>query len=289
MQQFKLTISNHAGEQQQLTWQLLDHTIVNKWRRIMNLSKPVDLNCQYDWWGVGYAQEHLDSIWARMQTIVQHINLYENAGVDESLLQDRSRSTLNTLHKEFHLLAENVVSSAEVNQLNYLVHNAETCINNITHGLNYGSFNTMLNNFYREPLEEQDFELFDCYSPVVGDLTVGYSTIGKNLVSCYFDKDMEIIQTGMVRPKIEMSTEIRVLLGSQDASKVAGEGARIKEQYYNWCDENQVLEKYGYDCRAPLHTGGVCVLGKAVNFDPAELNEWAINSNSIQFVSWDFE
>lgn len=284
---FELLLENQSGEQRLLDWQLVDHALSAKWVDLMIAGRADNPNSIWDWWGVGYSQEHLDSIWSKIKQIVLHLNSIEQANIDERLLSGITRDNLNELHKQFHLLAEHATdASNEVNQLNYLVHLAESCVQNVKFNSKEGSFTTRFNNYNSVPLTEEDYTLFDRYITLPGELTLGYSTIGKNLLHCYGDNDLRAVKEGLVRPKLTLTTEVRPLLGinKRAGSDIEASNRGNRAKFYKWCEDNGVGEYYDY--RSPMHSAGQCVIGHAVTFDPAEINEWAIASTSVKLVNW---
>ena len=282
---FIIILENNLGERQQLSWELLDNPLIRRWVNLMNAHRAETFHSQWDWWALGYSQEHLDNVWAEMRTLVALINNKDNAGVSDSLIESCTRENLNALHKQFHLLAENNNPSKEIHRLNYLVHIAENCIGNLASKTDFGFMVNRFNNYHNEPLAEDDYQYFDSYVVRPGDLAMSYSTIGKNLRNCAQDNDLEVIKQGMVRPKITLTSEIYAMFGTANNTYQSSE--TVKSKYFKWCDDNNI-ESYGYNCRDPIHTGGYCILGRMTDFDHREFTNWAITSDSVIVVDWQF-
>lgn len=280
---FIVTLENSVGEKRQLNWHLLDNPLIRRWIDLMRNHRAETFHSQWDWWALGYSREHLDTVWSEMQDLVTLINKKDNAGINVLLIQSCTRENLNELHKQFHLLAENNNPSKEIHRLNYLVHIAENCVSNLSSGTDFGFMVSRFNNYYVEPLTNDDYQYFDSYIIQPGDLSMGYSTIGKNLRHCADNDDLEVIKQGMVRPKITLTSEIHAVFGS------AGKGQRteetVKNNYFKWCDDNNV-ESYGYNYREPVHTGGYCILGRMTDFDHREFTNWVITSDRVIVVDW---
>lgn len=283
---FIVTLENSAGERKQLSWNLRNSPLAKKWINLMQSNKVEPPNSRYDWINVGYLPKHLNAIWEEMITIVQKLNRDHSANIDNTLLSAPCQENLNKLHQKFHLLAEGNNNAAnEISRLNYLVHIAENCSKNIRLNTDSGYMILKFNIFHTDLLEPEDFNEFNEYDEQVGDLAMGYSTIGKNLFHCYIDNDIAVIEQGLVRPKITLSSEVRITTGTASIKNLQT-GSQRRDSYYNWCDTNQIKEKYGYDCRDPKHSGGQFIIGKPSNFDPAELNEWAINNKHVKVAGW---
>ena len=280
---FEVDLEDCNGAIRTLAWTLFDTPIVNKWTTIMSTRKEGPVWSKFDWANVGYSQEHLDKSWNRIVEVCQILNQSKSAGINEEWLVDYSRDNLNELHKAFHLLSENKPDDPLVREINYKVHTVENCIKNLTNNTARGYISLMFNIYQFVPLEENDFQYFDEYLVRPGQLAVGYQTVGKNLFHCAMDNDRKVLDEGMLRPKVNLGTEVKIVVGT--VSKFSSSSG-TRNMYYKWCDENNILETYGLDCRQPLHTGGEAVLGDALNFDPIELNDWAINNGPIRAVDW---
>lgn len=291
MKQFSLTIESQQSKiTRNLTFRLNDNPVTHKWIKLITDNKVADCASRYDWVAAGYSVEHLTAVWEDMSTVVKMLNAKKLASINEMFLKEMTQTNLNELHQIFHVEHEKVSVGSEgdpyLSKLNYDVHIAELCMSNIKRKTRLGYLVTRFNQFEYIDLVASDYQYFNNYGIYPGDLNISFGTLGKNLFHCAMDNDISVIENGLVRPKITLNSEIQIVVGQVENK--AGQSERIKNMYYAWCNNNQVLEKYGYDCQLPLHTGGNCTIGTA-NFDPAELNDWLIANRDIKFVSWQFD
>lgn len=279
-----ITLCNKHNENKILQWSIMDTNIATRWAKLVKSTPRHNDNyhSDFDWWMAGYTQEHFDKIVNSMATICARLNAEKNFNIPPEWFENVNRESLNQLHLKFHELAETIPNDPEINQLNYIVHNAESCLLNMQCNQKFSNLILNLNVFAQETLTESDYLEFDAYSVTPGSLLLSYDTIGKNLYHCYRDNDIDLIRTGMVRPKLNLTSAISCYIsGSIDNREPA--------RYYNWCQDNDILSKYGYDCHLPLHTGGCCVIGTPIDWDSDTLTEWLLSSTDVHVHQWIIE
>ena len=281
----KLTVTlRSTSETKTLQWRIGDSNLAQRWANLVKTSPRQNQNyhSDFDWWMAGYTQEHLNKIVKQMATICAKLNAEKGFDIPPDWFLNVNRDTLNKLHLEFHELAERTPNDSAINQLNYIVHNAESCLLNMQWKQKFSNLILNLNVFAQEPLTAEDYLEFTEYSIAPGSLMLSYDTIGKNLYHCYKDNDVALISAGMIRPKLALTSAISCYIGGSI-------DRREPARYFKWCSDNDILGKYGYDCHAPLHSGGHCVIGTPDDWNADELTEWLLNSDGVQVQHWSFE
>jgi hypothetical protein len=279
-----ITLQNDQNENKILQWTLKDSSIACRWAKLVKSTPRQNENYHsgFDWWMAGYTQEHFDKIVASMATICARLNSEKGFDIPPEWFNNVNRESLNRLHLKFHELAENIANDPAINQLNYIVHNAESCLLNIHWKQKFSNLILNLNVFAQEPLTADDYLEFTEYSVAPGTLMLSYDTIGKNLYHCYKDNDIDLIRGGMVRPKLNLTSAIGCYIGGSI-------DLREPARYHKWCDDNDILGNYGYDSRSPLHSGGCCVIGESQDWDADGLTEWLLDSSGVHVHHWILE
>ena len=279
-----VTLHNDLGEPKILQWQIADSNIAARWANMLKVTPRRDQNYHspFDWYTVGYTQEHLDKIVAKMATICNKLNLTKEFDIPSSWFENLTRESLNQLHLKFHTMAEDVPSHKDVDQLNYIVHNAEACMSNMQWKQKFGNLVMNFNVFDSDELTDAEYLEFNNYMVTPGALILSYDTIGKNLYHCHMDNDLELVKNQMVRPKLTLTPAINCYItGSEDNRQPA--------KYHKWCTDNNVLALYGYDSHSPLHSGGCCVIGTPVNWNADDLTEWLLSSTEVHAHHWELQ
>lgn len=110
---------------------------------------------------------------------------------------------------------------------------------------------TLAHEEIKTPLEDIDYENF--VFPTAGDLSLDYSTIGKDLYSCYITNDLELIKKNEVKPQKFLTEFIFLQFDTlNNATKF--------NNFYKWCEQNEV-DKY-IDYKLPVHRPGRHILGR---------------------------
>lgn len=258
--------------------------MAQRWANMLKTSprRNQDYHNAFDWWIAGHTQQHLDKIVNSMATTCAKLNAEKGFDIPPEWFLNVTRESLNRLHLKFHELAEVAPNDFEINQLNYIVHSAESCINNMHYKLNSSNLFVGFNIFDHEPLTPEDYLEFTEYVIAPGALTLSYATIGKNLYHCYNDNDIDLISAGMVRPKLTLTPAANCYLNGSN-------NYREPARYFKWCEDNNILGKYGYDCHDPLHSGGCCMIGTPTGWDGNEVTEWLIDSVGVHVHHWAIE
>lgn len=279
-----ITLRNDLDETKTLQWTIGNSNLATRWAALVKSTPRRDKNyhSEFDWWMAGYTQEHFAKIVNSMAFICARLNAEKGFDIPAEWFENVDRDTLNRLHLKFHELAENIPNDPAINQLNYIVHNAESCLLNIKWNQKFSNLILNLNIFAREPLAQEDYVEFTEYSVAPGTLILSYDTIGKNLYHCYKDNDLDLISAGMVRPKLNLTSAISCYIGGSI-------DAREPARYHKWCKDNDVLARHGYDSHNPLHSGGCCVIGTPIDWDADSLTEWLLSGSSVHVHHWCLE
>lgn len=277
-------LRNSRGQYKNIQWSIRNLGIAARWANMLKTTPRQNQNyhSEFDWWMAGYTQEHFDKIVSAMSTVCARLNAEKGFDIPAHWFENISRESLNQLHLEFHELAESAPNDSDVNQLNYIVHNAESCLSNIKWNKKFSNLIVNFNVFAQEPLLDSDYLEFQHYSIPPGSLILGYDTIGKNLFHCYVDQDVDLMQRRMVRPKITLTSAVNCYINGMLETQEP-------QNYYKWCDDNSVLDAYGYDCRLPQHSGGQCIIGDPVDWDADGLTEWLLDSSGVHVHHWVLE
>jgi hypothetical protein len=279
-----VTLQNNLSETKILQWNIGNSNLAIRWANMLK-NKPRRneyYHSEFDWYMAGYTQEHFDKIVNRMSNICKKLNLTKGFDIPSSWFENLTRESLNQLHLKFHSMAEDMPSDDEINQLNYIVHTAESCMSNIHWKQKFSNLIMNFNVFDCEDLVESDYLEFTNYSVGPGTLILSYATIGKNLFHCHMDNDLELVKNHMVRPKLTLTPAVNCYIGGS-------EDRRQPARYYKWCDDNNILDQFGYDCHAPLHSGGHCIIGVPIDWDADTLTEWLVDSESIRVQYWELQ
>lgn len=278
----EIAFRNNKNERNVFRWLVNNKTITQKWLTLLR-GTPDRYHHPWDFWAVGHTSDHYEIIKNSIIEISQRLNQQHGFDIPLELCYNLTQENLNTLHLKFHEVAEKLPSSIDdLDQLNRLVHNAETTQRNLQWPGrdNYAIFT--LNSFNKQPLVLDDYLEFDADCIPAGSLTISYSTIGKSLFNCSSDNDLLLVQSNMVRPKIMLSCEVKLSLSEIDQSN-----SRAISDHYRWC-ENHNVKQFGYDPYDPIHITKECVLALPHESDIGNLYQWAIDSNMGEIVieSW---
>ncbi len=267
---FKVTLSNSKNRTYDLYYRLKNNVSVKKWIYLMQQSEEA----RADIWGLSINipmnKEEIQDILNQMMDCLTIINEEGEMRVQVPNLQfeNITQEYLNRLHETFHSYEERArergiegVTRDCLHRINVLVHQTENGMLHMREPRALRFLNFSFFPQYNIPLDLEDYENFTMERQF-GDLVMGYGTIGKNLFHCYWDNDLELVKKKMVRPQVMANPNVLSFFNAGRFTSKMEEGAYAS--FYKWCDENKV-EKYGYDCRDPLHRGGHIRLGEFLN------------------------
>jgi hypothetical protein len=209
-----------------LRYQIVNSPIADAWWNIVEGALSAS-NCHVsdNQWIQKAPSDTIDLLWGRMKTLVDELNTghYEKMPQlvmpAEFELNVNYSELLNYLHLQFHKFTDNSeqkTAYTPLSELNLIIHKIEAVLQN----------KSMACGFHLEweysptALKLVNIENMDWYQHWTldgrfGDMTLGYHTIGKNLWMCYRDNDVNLVQTGMVRPQKTISSEVNLLFGNR--------------------------------------------------------------------------
>jgi len=148
---------------------------------------------------------------------------------------------LNELHKKFHFTTESgkdVTNPKKWHELNFIIHKLES----VTSQNSYAVWNTQNNSNFVIPIPDELMHhwQFDHNNVVPAcTLYLGYYTVGKDLISCYYDNDINLIKENGVRQQEIISSEVIFNMNyrNQPASR---------EMIKDWLRKNRCLNKIDF-------------------------------------------
>mgnify|MGYP001157111004 CR=1 FL=1 len=172
-------------------------------------------------------------------------------------IENCTQEFLNQLHKTFHAYTEEAIILESKSDEEFKIlptRESLLIVNDLIHELDHleidegTSFNMVKMNFendheYEQYFSEDLYQYFNYSWGVMGDLRLGYATLGKTLHACYVENDMNVIKEKMVRPQIRITSEVYLIFDKSTEEYQKTTGAQL---YQKWCKNNNVYE-YGYD------------------------------------------
>lgn len=181
---------------------------------------------------------------------------------------------LNKIHSQFeeywsYFNVECIEKIKNLNEINFHLGNINQMVHlidtEIHHCVNENSyefyFSTHVGSEKGEIIYEQlkdiDYENFTLTTKF-GDLFLGYSTVGKSLIHCWSDQDIEIIKSKKVSPQSVMSTNIIAYFNMPEREHLS-----VLSDFYRWFDENNLSDYYNkFDKR---NSYGYLKIGELIN------------------------
>lgn len=188
------------GQTEELVFEIVDNELTRDWTSLVEYhfnkgqKYPRDLVNDYG--------ENKEPLFNELKEIAQTIGL-EYTDTFENYTQEN----LNRLHKEFHFKDEQNAHGEHkslYHRLNILIHKMER--------------NTPLVNWYTHnyidkviPVKDEHWKYFDVNNeehhkrPTI---SLSYFTIGKDLRSCFYDNDVQLVKENGIRPIQRLHTQI---------------------------------------------------------------------------------
>ena len=208
---------------------------------------------------------------ARLQNyLVELVNQAETFGIElQEVPEVITQEDLSRIHEGFHLVEEVYLADKNLDPSN-TVRECLREINNTVHALE-AKFNTHKNNYWVWQVGNTTYHkrtvinavLREQFKPTwhgnhTTDLRVGYATIGKNLLHCYTDNDVELVKQNHLRPQLSMSTE--TIWGYNIDSQNLRNGLIIKhwrnwqKDIKQWIVDNDLQNNVGAEDPIHLHS-----------------------------------
>lgn len=179
---------------------------------------------------------------------------------------DQEQEKLNQLHFFFE---SEVIKIDEFSENYDLKRHALERINNLVHFIEpnermWSDFGFVIRKglFYEDSgfvkLSPADYEYFR--NPQGGELVCDFSTIGKDLQSCYITNDIELIKNKQVKQQEYLTDYLFLLFNSSDMEQTKSID-QLREPFYKWCEENNVGDYIDY--KQPMYNPGRHILGSS--------------------------
>ncbi len=265
------------GSVKNLSFKLEDTPLTELW--IKNLEEAdrkdiVDVQC--------YFSEDFVNVDNQLESLVNIIS-EEFPDILKYWKKPLTQDQMNDLHQYFHSSVEGVAVSKEETQkalgeLNLAIHKWEMSTRSDVACVFYRLYSDIRQPL---PLELRKYWSIDIRPP--GTLTLGYYTIGKELWSCYLDNDMEVVKSGMVRPQLDVHTQVVFDLNPLYPAYLK----RSWVAFDNWCNENNTLA-YGVHSAMPIHRTAFKPVLAIAEYLPQRdhiRNMW----NSASKITWTLE
>jgi len=256
IKRYNVVVTQRTDEEYVFSYEIIPSPITELWEKVVLASIENNLKIKhFSHIKCNTAQETLDQI----------VDICDNLPFEVTTLdipekiEDLTTPFLNELHQTFHKCFDETLEEwkwelitkdhrTSIKKLNDLIHEIE-------YSENAKKFNIIKVNFVHDDPYQQDIPV-DLYPHwnyswgKIGDLRLGYATLGKRLHDCFLSNDMDVVKEKMVRPQIHILSEVYLIFMEHDNE----EYKKTVEfpQFVKWCDDNNV-SKYGYDPLEPQH------------------------------------
>ena len=217
----------NGSDVETLRYQIIDSPIADAWCNIVQGALSEEYHrISGNQWIQKAPTDTINLLWGRMKLLVDEINtgnyghteqLFMPAKFDPSI--DHSK-LLNYLHLQFHKFAEQKKKYSKeytpLHELNLIIHKIEAVLQNKSMACGFHlewEYSTKVPNVI--DIENMDWYQHWTSDVQFGDMKLGYHTVGKNLWMCYRDNDIDLVQTGMVRPQKTISSEVTLIFGNR--------------------------------------------------------------------------
>ena len=231
----------------------------------------------------------------------QKADIFNLKKIDKTLLDNISKfnlnKNLNLLHEDFEQIMYNLRDKYKKtpNQIDYRDNYLKICeslnlINNTIHEIE-GTFNNYINfiknktyaGFYsaclvnengwtgkRIDFSKKDYDEFTL-EQFFGQLSIGYDTLGKNLLQAYWTNDLKIIKERKITPQTSCTTNVLLYFMGKNMTCDS-----IYNGFSQWYDENNIA-KYGYSKKITNESLGNITIGKLKYIDGVEIDLDSLN------------
>lgn len=261
-------------EKQEIEYWLLDHPVAIAWYNIISKKLQAETYCKPEnGLDIGFPKKMTpDAINNMIFNRIENINSsHDKKIIWPKDITEISQDTLNRLHQEFHETEEHYRSYKDLSDytrkqfidVNYLIHSLENQNKFIHHLKNP---NTSYNNYrvckFGSVKNDERFgipvtdELVQYFKPQYSEfanrvkLTLGYSTIGKDLGHCVIDNDVEVVKSGLLRPQKYIRGEhmwIQTIYRIRTEKQVKEYQNNILERTKKWVSDNNLSQYVDLD------------------------------------------
>jgi len=303
---------NPDAETMSLHFDLIPHTVVDKFVHLIRQVKAGEYRIGYDSFSlfpdgtdptplIQQLQESIDfSNQSQCLDVTKHVHVITSTTtlLDSTVSLVDKMNHLNVIHSGFEL-TYNVIFQRRTDKSietfdNRLVDDLNmhlNRVNNMVHALQallnpgYQSQSaSVLSNVCMTPVLPLDDEEYDMFTVerTFGDLFSSYGVLGKSLLHIATDNDIELLnQTGSDAPTPQnIVTSGWYVWGGRNL------GLEEYDNFINWCEQNQIKQRWGIDPRDRKHATGYIKMGELQrqHYDIQGLNEEEILQKISQFT-----
>lgn len=300
-----MTLQNEKGEKKDITFTLLDNSVCNKLKTLLNDINNMD-NVWTDYTNICVYKDPEQQKVEKYEELMENIKIFDdnnNNGYkfkNTFTLQEMSIESLNLLHSQFEEYLTDFCEVMESNQHNLektvcfeksydciVISNALNRVNNLIHFLediiaprNQGSCsNGFLSTFLKSKpylhnisLDDHEYDLFTV-NHEWGDLLLGYGTTGKSLFHIFKDNDLALLERGFeVSPQKCVTPNIMCLFGDNPNN--------YHDNFVKWFNDNKVEEKFGISW-SKYNSSGYIKIGKLDFEDMSVVIDTLLEYNNI--------
>lgn len=270
----------HSNSIQKLSFNLIDTPVTNLWINCLEESickDIIDVKMYFE----GSAPD-----------IENHIELLVNIISKEHIdilkfwKKPLDRQVMNLLHQYLHNTIDHISilskkAESALADLNQAIHHWESLVRKPTNN-NWAYYR--LDSTTSKPITDDLRKYWKIDSAPPGSLRLGYYTLGKDLWTCFLDKDSEVIKNKLVRPQLAIHTQVFFRI---EEIKLPLPPELILRKFDEWCEENNTIA-HGVNPNDPIHrTGMKPLLGVAENLPSTKeiVNMWS----TAKKITWTLE
>ena len=266
IKRYNIIVTQRTEEEYVFSYDIIPSPVTELWEKVVLSSIENNLKIKYfSHIKCNTPQETLD----RINDICDSLP-FEATTLDiPEKIEDLTEPFLNELHQTFHkcfakdiwgwkwkLVTED--HKVSILQLNNLIHEIDNF--KIARGFNIIKVNFDHDIPYQQDIPVDLYPYWDYTWGKLGDLRLGYATLGKRLHECFMQNDMDVVKAKMVRPQVHILSEVYLIFMEIDRRKYKKDVEY--PLFLKWCKDNNVSE-YGYDPLEPQHKyTGRPLLGK---------------------------
>ncbi|CAB4241659.1 hypothetical protein UFOVP71_197 [uncultured Caudovirales phage] len=291
---YKINFVNRSGDvndAKSLTWRIADTPVAHAWLETVrwHLALPDCHVFENQMSTFIPTLEKTKAVWQNMRHHVDEANSGKYVQLDGKIempneldLTIDNQPLLNFLHYEFHRFEEAeekkrfgiaytydplMILNTEIHKLEKMVKmfgtsgqdvNPNNILMNCSFFLSCDKQNLPQPGISTIPVEPE-WQRYWNYAPDDGDLLLGYHTVGKNIMHCWCDNDVDLVKKNMLRPQREIGNEVLLMFRGRQA--FTDEADRYVKRIHEWVKNNN-LESY-VDLTLPEHNvSGQPLLGK---------------------------
>ena len=194
-----------------------------------------------------------------IKQLTEGIEVLRSAGyeIPYDLSAQFDRELLNKLHEYFHTHVEtkseeekNSFIHSEILNLNYNIHKLEPLLN-VTNTFNYSIVAMKELDDFKVTLSEGIKRFFSIETHNEGVSLaktsnlgyISYATVGKNLLNCFCDNDIDIVSKGLIRNKTKGDNMIQFTYGQTKDHRIKNISYLNKENISGWLSSREIINK----------------------------------------------